>query len=354
MWQAHLKAYRLKHPRVDYNTARKRASKTYQKMKKESIAKTRRKSFLQGGWRDIYNLITNPLDHLLLSETPHISKLQCGKTCVNLIGETHNKKFRSQFLSRFLDRINEEGQNPQSVILVEARPWENVKDDKALREMRYPSVGNKEIEIFLCSSKDKVSPIRFFIAALAWDKSKLLLPYHKIVPFDYRVVDTIQGEIPGFLTVLTAMKGITKDEDASPDEFLERMYRGTPIEFEKSLDEQIRRLSPDFLDQSTPIVKRLVDDFKDKAKYAKQRLLNNPPKITNGVPDDWAEYITFRDEATGIVNDLFKLFNKIPEVVLVSQVQRYMRQGTTNIHVFIGHRHIAGTEQLLRETFGCV
>ena len=43
MWKAHLNAYRLKHPRVDYKTAQKRASKTYQKTKK-----TRQKSFFWG------------------------------------------------------------------------------------------------------------------------------------------------------------------------------------------------------------------------------------------------------------------------------------------------------------------
>ena len=46
MWKAHLNAYLLKHPRVDYKTAQKRASKTYQKMKKESMAKPRRKSVM--------------------------------------------------------------------------------------------------------------------------------------------------------------------------------------------------------------------------------------------------------------------------------------------------------------------
>ena len=44
-WKAHLKAYLLKHPRVDYKTAQKRASKTYQKMKKDGMAKNKRKSF---------------------------------------------------------------------------------------------------------------------------------------------------------------------------------------------------------------------------------------------------------------------------------------------------------------------
>jgi hypothetical protein len=46
MWKAHLNAYLLEHPRVDYKTAQKRASKTFQKMKKESMVKSRRKSIL--------------------------------------------------------------------------------------------------------------------------------------------------------------------------------------------------------------------------------------------------------------------------------------------------------------------
>ena len=273
MWKAHLNAYLLAHPHVNYKTAQKRASKTYQKTKNAGMAKTRQKSFLDSGWGDIYNLITNPIDHLLLSEAPQISKIQCGKTCVNLIGETHNFKLRSQFLSKFLDQIKMEGQNPQSVILVEARPWEKVKDDKAYREARYPNVTNEEVENFLCNNKDKVAPIGYFITALAWDKGKFLLPHHKIVPFDYRLVDTVQG-IVGLVPVLNVMKGVMLGQNPTPDEFLERPFHSTPPEFEKSLDEQVRRLSPGFFDQRAPIAKKLVNDFKDKAKYAKQRLLS--------------------------------------------------------------------------------
>ena len=59
MWKAHLNAYLLKHPRVDYKTAQKRASKTYQKMKKAGMAKIRRKSVLD----DIY-LIQNQVIEL--------------------------------------------------------------------------------------------------------------------------------------------------------------------------------------------------------------------------------------------------------------------------------------------------
>lgn len=52
-WKAHLNAYLLDmqlelHPRVPYKTAQKRASKTYQKMKKDGTAKTSSKSFF--GW----------------------------------------------------------------------------------------------------------------------------------------------------------------------------------------------------------------------------------------------------------------------------------------------------------------
>jgi hypothetical protein len=48
-WKAHLNAYLLAHPRVHYKTAQKRASKTYQKLKKDGMAKTSAKSFF-GLW----------------------------------------------------------------------------------------------------------------------------------------------------------------------------------------------------------------------------------------------------------------------------------------------------------------
>ena len=59
-------------------------------------------------------------------------------------------------------------------------------------------------------------------------------------------------------------------------------------------------------------------------------------------------------DAKEIVNDLYKLFTKIPEVMLVSHVQHYVQKGIPNIYVFIGRLHIPGTERLLRETLACV
>jgi hypothetical protein len=283
------------------------------------------------------------IDQLLMSEAPHISKIQCGNTRVTLIGDTHQKKLRFNYLSRFLSQIQKEGSNPQSVILTEARPWENVNDDKTYMTRKFPLVTTEEQkERILSNVKDLTAPVNFFITALAWDKGKFLLPHHEIVPYDYRVSDPVNGNIYGFMAAVQVMKEL--QGSITLQEMFEAPFVKKVSDLDQILKEQIRRLSPPFLDHSIPSIKKLAKDYNDRATSLLKYFGNLPP-----LPD-----LTAISDATEMLNDMLKFHTTIADVVLVSKVQRYMQQGIPNIYAFMGYEHMAGTERLLRETLACV
>ena len=283
------------------------------------------------------------IDQLLMSEAPHISKIQCGNTRVTLIGESHKKKMRFMYLSRFLSQIEKEGSNPQSVVLVEARPWETVKDNEfTKRAFEIGGFDMKYADNFVRNLKDIYNPIAFFITALAWDKGKFLLPHHQIVPYDYRVHDPVNGNIYGFMAAITVMKGL--QGSITLQEMFDAPFVKKVSDLDQILKEQIRRLSPPFLDHSIPSIKKLAKDYNDRATSLLKYFGNLPP-----VPD-----LTAISNATEMLNDMLKFHTTIADVVLVSKVQRYMQQGIPNIYAFMGYEHMAGTERLLRETLACV
>jgi len=274
------------------------------------------------------------IDQLLLSESAQVSKHQCGATTVTLIGESHAKKFRSNFLPKFVEQLQQE-KDALSVVFVEARPWEHTYD--YMKNTPYQNefaAWNKIIDsgttgMIQTYVKYRYNPVMYFQSMLKFRLIEDPLPRHEIVPYDYRA-------LPEISLLYRHLKKITpgKVDFAKPTEIDVKL----PIEDSAILRQEISNIL-NFQYQ------RLVNIFPDLAKHF--QILADRLQREIFTPN------LSQDAANKLVNELWDFFTSIPDTTLLETLKPYVKRGVPNIYVFMGYNHIPPVSKALEQQLAC-
>lgn len=291
------------------------------------------------------------MDHLLWSEAGVFSKMQCHNTTVHLIGESHDYKIRNGFLDKFVDELNQEPDNAQSVVFVEYRPWDSVDEPRVYVE-NSPEYFRKMRQ--LEEAKRSLSPVIFFGSSVP--VKHYYLPRHTIVFHDYRD-EELYETLPLKLMNGLFIRGSRVDDD---------MWKSAPSELKKAFDLQHERLLPPHAPISEEFsklatrVQQLGKDF--VAKFQSVGLNKFDPSLFTN--QELQRFETYRNDkhysdlsldrnGTFMLLDLNEDLMSLADEPLAILLKSYVARGTPNVYAFMGSRHMPNTEALLKERLDC-
>lgn len=273
------------------------------------------------------------IHELLLSESAQFSTHQCGATTVTLVGESHAKKLRGNFLPNFVKQLQQEGKNPQSVVFVEARPWEHTYEYMRTSNPKEFAIYQKVIDLNVVRSTETIakyatSPVGYFQAILKFRHVENPLPHHEIVPYDYRALTEMQ-ELYFFLKRITRFADTFKFTEIDvklPIDSSEIIQKDIALR----IDFQYQRLVEKFPD--------LASRFKDVANRFQQKIFT--PNLS-------------QDAANRIVNELWGVSMSIPDITFIETLKPYIKRGFSNIYAFMGFKHIPPVSKALEQQLAC-